>query len=228
MASQLKQIFTGNNTGASALTITMQNTTTGSTIIAAVNGDAGVERITSITDGTNNLTKITAASGAIGGGALSYVSVWYIYNNTAQTTPTFTFTKSAGTGIEVVLLEYTGLTTTDPLDQVARAGGTTTSMSSGSTGTLAQANELVVGIGGDDFGVGEVYTAGSGYGHLEQRTAAAGTIAFEDKVVAATTAVSATFTLSDTTDNATSVLTFKVASVAAPGSPTATSAWLKA
>lgn len=228
MASKLVQIFTANNTSTTALTITMQNTTAGSTIIAAVNINQTAERISSIADGTNSLTKITTASGLIGGGAASYISIWYLYNNTAQTTPTFTFTKSATAGIEVVLLEYTGLTTTDPLDQVARAGGTTVNMDSGNTGTLAQADELVVGIGGDDFGAGEVYTAGTGYGHLEQRTATAGTIAFEDKVVAATSAVSATFTLGSVTDNATSVLTFKVAAVAGGGSPTANMAWLKA
>lgn len=228
MASKLVQIFTGNNTGTGALAIPMQNTTTGSTIIAAININQTAERISGITDGVNSLTNIATASGLIGGGALSYISIWYLYNNVGQTTPTFTFTKSATAGIEVVLLEYTGLTTTNPLDQVARAGGTTTSVSSGNTGVLAQANELVVGIGGDDFGAGQVYTTGAGYGHLEQKTATAGSIAFEDKVVAATTAVSATFTLGSTTDNAAAVLTFLIASTSAPGSPTATSAWLKA
>ncbi len=102
-----------------------------------------------------------------------------------------------------------GLTTTDPLDKSTSTAGTTTSVTSGATATLSQADEYIIGIGASDFG-GATYTVGATYGNLTQQAASAGDIAMQDKSVAATTAVTSTMTLSDTTDQIGAVATFKI------------------
>lgn len=214
MASSLIQQKKGTNTSTTALVIaTTSNTTTGDTVIVAINGNSATDQISSVTATGMTFVKDTTASGLIGGGAASYISVWVAENVTGATTPSITINKTLTWAIEALVNHYSGLATTSK-DKVAAATGTTTAISGGTTATLTQANELVVMIGGSDFG-GATYTVGSGYGNLNQQAAAAGDIAIQDKVVAATTAVTGAMTLSGASDNRGAILTFLVASAGA-------------
>lgn len=211
MAATLVQAKSGSNTGTTALAIPLtSNTSTGDTLIVAVNCDQTSDKVSSITATGMTFNKITLASGLIGGGAASYISIWYAFNVTGATTPTVTINKSATSGIEAVLFHYSGFTTTDPLDKVNRAVGTTTAITTGTTATLSQANEVVVICGASDAG-GDTYTPGSGYANLTQKAATAGDIAMADKTVASTTAVSGSFTLvGGASDNAGAIMTFLI------------------
>lgn len=218
MAISLIQQKKGANTSTTALAIaTTSNTLNGDTIIVGIIGNTNVDRISSISATGMTFTKVAAASGLIGGGGASYISIWVAENVTAATTPTITINKSATWAIQAVVDHWRGLDTTS-LDKTARAGGTTVNANSGNTATLSQADELVIGIVGSDFG-GATYTAGAGYTNLNQQAAAAGDIMIESKIVAATTAVNATATLSDVTDQAAAVLTFKAAAAGTTVTP---------
>lgn len=209
MASSLIQQKKGANTSTTALAITTtSNTVNGDYIIVGIIGNTNVDRISGIAATGCTFVKNATASGLIGGGAASYITIWEAVNVTAATTPTITISKSVTWAIQAVVNHYRGLTTA-PTDKVVRAGGTTVNASSGATATLSQADELVVGIVGSDAG-GATYTAGAGYGNLNQQAAASGDIMIEDKVVAATTAVTVTATISGATDNAAAAVTLKI------------------
>lgn len=212
MPATLIQAKVGANTSTTALAIaTTSNTVTGDAILVAIIGNTATDRISGIAATGCTFAKVASASGLIGGGAASYVTVWEAYNVTGATTPTITISKSVTWAIQAVLFHVRGLVSvSDPLDKVARAGGTTTAINSGSTATLAQADEYVIGVGASDFG-GATYTVGAGYANRTQTSAASGDIAMQDKTVAATTAVSSTMTLSGASDNAGVVMTFKIA-----------------
>lgn len=210
MAATLIQQKSGSNTSTTALAIALtSNTTTGDFILVAINCDQTTDKISSVTATGMTFNKITAASGLIGGGAASYITFWYAFNITGATAPTITINKSATTGIEALVTHWSGLTTTDPLDQVSRHPGTTTAITSNATAALTQANELVIGVGASDFG-GATYTAGSGYSNQIQKAASAGDISLQSKIVAATTAVTSTNTLSSTSDEVGVVMTFLI------------------
>lgn len=202
---------TGANTGVTALVIAKsQNTVTGDMVLVTIIGNTATDQITSVTAPGMTFAKITAVSGLVGGGAASYVSVWYAYNVTGNTTPSITINKTATWDIQAIVKHYRGLTTTDPLDKTAKSPGTTVNVTSGATATLSQANELIVGFGASDFG-GATYTPGAAYSDLTQISAVAGDIAVQDTIVYTTAAVTSTMTLSSTTDQLGGVLTFKIA-----------------
>lgn len=219
MASSLIQQKKGANTSTTALAIALtSNTVTGDTIVVAIIGNTNVDRISGIAATGCTFAKVAAASGLIGGGAASYLSVWMAENVTGAATPTITISKSLTWAIQAVINHYRGLATTS-LDKTATATGTTTAISGGTTATLSQAAELIVMIGCSDFG-GATYTVGSGYGNLNQQSAAAGDLAIQDKVVAATTAVTGAMTLSGASDNRGSILALKVDTGGGPATPT--------
>ena len=214
MAASKAQTATDSRTGTTNLSLVdASNTTTGNTVVVGVIENRTTEGVTAVTATGMSFTKITSASGTIGGDALSYVSVWYAYNITTATTPTITVDKGGSSfSAQGIAWEITGVTTTDPLDKVAMAGGAaTTAVDSGNTASTTQADEYLLGIGASDFG-GTSYTLGTNYANLVTKTAAAGDIGMEDRSVSSTGTYKATFTLGDATDNLGVILTFLVAS----------------
>lgn len=208
----LVQQARGNNTSTTDLALTLPvAATNGNTIVVAINGNNNPAVVTGVTDSAGNTyNKITAASGATGGTHNSTLLVYYAYNIAGSPT-SVTVQKGGGSAaIEVLVREYAGLTTSDPLDTSTSSASSGTSVSTGTTATLSQAAELVVAFEADDAGTSQVASVGSGYGNLDFVTAAAGQIAVEDKVVNATTAVSGAFTLFTSTDNIGSIATFKI------------------
>ena len=189
------------------------NTVTGDTVVLIFVDNATTNKVSSVTATGMTFTNIAALSGLIGGGAASYGGVYIAQNVTGATTPVITVTKTGSCSLQFVAIIIRGLTTT-PQDKTSRAtAANTTTETSGSTATLTQQSEAVIGFGYSDAGTGQTYTVGSGYSSLKSIVAVAGDVALQFKAVNATTAVSSSMTLGTATDNAGGVLTLLVAIV---------------
>jgi len=70
----------------------------------------------------------------------------------------------------LAIYEFSGLSTTDPLDQTARAQGSGPLADSGLTAITSNANELVFAATGLPASYSGTPTAGAGYALLEQNT----------------------------------------------------------
>jgi hypothetical protein len=68
----------------------------------------------------------------------------YYLANCAATTNTSTFTPNNSANISLTCQEYSGVVTVSPLDKTATGTGFGTAATSASSGTLTQADELVV------------------------------------------------------------------------------------
>src|SRR5690349_4288622 len=99
--------------------------------------------------------------------------------------------------------EFSGLSTTAPLDKTGSSSGTSTSPTSGSVTTTA-ASELVFGF--SEAGDEPAWTAGSGYTLLEHPANKIGT---EYKIVTSTLTTSAGFSINPVNDWAGLIATFK-------------------
>ena len=111
--------------------------------------------------------------------------------------------------------EFSGIVASGALDKIASAVGSSTTASSGSTATTAQANELLVGAVGVETR-SEAFTAGSGYTLLASvSSSAAGTAAnnvtidYEARIVAATGAYVADGTLATSRQWAAGIATYE-------------------
>ncbi|MGZ3743711.1 MAG: hypothetical protein ACXWRA_07660, partial [Pseudobdellovibrionaceae bacterium] len=82
-----------------------------------------------------------------------------------------TVNLSASKLLTIMILEYKGLSTTTPLDQVASATGTTTNTPSVGPVTTTTANELILGV---------VYTSNNGVGSADP--AAGSTVDYQNFV----------------------------------------------
>lgn len=135
---------------------------------------------------------------------------------------TVTATLAAGASRlyrRIILSEYSGVVTSGALDQwigQAQANNTTANnVTSGATGTLAQADELVVSGTMDVNNGANVLSAGTGY----TKRLEAGLAALEDKQVSSTAPVSGTWTYGTAGRAITHVATFKIASTGGGGTP---------
>jgi hypothetical protein len=111
-------------------------------VVAVMWGDT-TSAVTSVTDSKGNAYSLavgpTTASGLTS-------AIYYAKNIAAgSNTVTVTFNQTAGWP-NINVLEYSGLSTTSPLDVTATASGTGTTANSGSATTTA-ASELIVGPG---------------------------------------------------------------------------------
>jgi len=210
VASQATQVIT---TGASVaagnhVMILSQRSTTGCTITGVTSTGSGT--VGSVVE-SSALDFITTYS----------VCICSIYcPNGLSNTDTIAVAWSGGAAFDfwtAILAEYTGLATASWADKIAQQTTFGTSADSGSTATLSQADELV--FGGFMANSGKTIAAGSGYNLHASQLDDAGpgiTLAIEDKVVAVTTAVNATFAWDATgISYAAFVSTYKVAAVAA-------------
>src|SRR3569833_1450878 len=187
-----------NSLGAAATSIATtftSNITAGNTIIVVSSEDFSViNQISSITDSLGN-TYARAVADTEG----SFVDgeIWYAPSPTGGAN-TVTINYAHSVVAAVVLAEYSGLLTSSPLDQVAKAHAITgTAMSSGASPATTQASELVIGGGMTNDTSPTTFTAGTGYGNKVQvvNTTSLQAAAIEDKTVSATGAQTATMTL---------------------------------
>lgn len=146
------------------------------------------------------------------------LNIFYFENVGAATTVTVA-TSGAATSYRVTIHEYSGIATSGALDQIASATNNDASPNSGATAATTQADELVFGAA--ENGAGRTYTLGAGYSDLAQspNTAFNALIGAEGKVVAATGAQTATFTINAATTWTCGVATFKGAVAATGGGP---------
>jgi hypothetical protein len=147
-------------------------------------------------------------------GTLVGVGSAYAINTTADIsvgkTITATFAGSTPSGIAGICI--TGAATTSPLDvsNKTQQGTAATAATSVSTGTLAQANEIVVGVLVGTVAIG-VVTCGTGWTKLPTLSNANGSVTICVQIVAATTSVSFAPTWANTANYVTDVYSFKAA-----------------
>lgn len=179
----------GSGTWGSALTV-------GNVIVLTIVNDSGTSNyITSVTSANATWTRVSSQVDGQG----SDTEIWWGLV-TASTTAAFTigYSLAGSTRIVWCAQEFSGLDTAAPFDKVSTvASGTSTTPLSGSTGTLAQADSLIVGHVAWVTGTSTL-AAGSGYSGAITNGAAATSARFggqEYKTVAATTAQTADFVL---------------------------------
>lgn len=196
-------------------TVALLTTTTGSLVVVAVNTDKGATLggVTSITCAGMTFTKIDES--VEGGGAIADVALFYAWNITGNTTPTLTVNYAAGMIGGAIIREYSGIDTlADPLDKhvIAKDGALSAAPNSGASAALVGSNDLVIGYAGTGDS-GNTYTAGAGYANAT--TLKIGTtvdMGMEDKTLSGSTAAqTANFTITNSSDWACGVATFKAA-----------------
>jgi hypothetical protein len=190
-------------TGTGTYTTGAITTSTGNLIVVSAVDDSSsaAGTVTSITDSkANTYTKIGTAQESNTTGQ-TVLSMWYAKNIVGGASHTFTVNYNSATSNNnsVAVQEFSGIDTVAPLDQTTKNKGAGTAVSSGATAALLNANELVVvGMACDTI---QTPTLGSGYTNLAQNGSGATTptqVAQESKIVAATAAVTGTFTITST------------------------------
>jgi hypothetical protein len=170
-----------------------QNTTTGNLIVVgvAVTNALTLGTVTSITDAQSNIY-IKAVSGTISE-ATSVIDteLWYcpnIIGGAGSVTVNHTSDNCA-----MYVREYSG--NFNYLDGTAAANGSSTTPNSGTVASIAQANELIVVVTGDDKGASQAWTAAGGYGDMVGTATTLTGLSMEDNIVNATGAQTGTLTL---------------------------------
>jgi RHS repeat-associated protein len=188
--------------------------TTGNTVIVGVTIWNTAVPSNDITDNKGN-TYIKIGE-TIHADSTDHAALFYAKNVTGGSS----FTVTSSVGGTIAIHEYSGLSTTTPLDKVASSTGFSNVPYSGNI-TTATSSELYFGLawsGGD----GDSWTAGPGYTKRQEETNnnTAERIATEDKVIISTTTTSASFTTSSSADWIGIIATFKPAVNTTSGSAT--------
>lgn len=189
-------------TTASCTTSPCTSTAFGSTVVAGdlivvtEVDDSGTDQSAtmSFTDSGSNTYHQIATTGAADTGT---ESVWYAVVTTggAAFTVKVTDTSGAFARIGFSAQEFNGFTGTPTFDKVsAFTSGSSVSPLSLTSGTLTQANEMVVGSFAH-YSTVSAFSLGSGYTNLTTLSVANAANAQESKVVSATTAVTAPATI---------------------------------
>src|SRR5207237_10293650 len=108
----------------------------------------------------------------------------------------------------LAIYEYTGLSKTAPLDQIAHAQGSSTTANSGTTAPTTGSNELVLAAAGLPASYTGTAAAGSGYAMMQQDTGTS-RAANEAAVVNSTGLFAGVFGLTPGTNWTAVVATFK-------------------
>src|SRR5205085_9196511 len=108
----------------------------------------------------------------------------------------------------LAVYEYSGLSTTNPIDQTAHAQGSGSVANSGLTAVTSSANELVFAAAGLPASYTGTATAGTGYVMLQQDTGTSRG-ADEGGIVSSTGSVAAIFGLNPSTNWSADLATFR-------------------
>jgi acid phosphatase len=133
----------------------------------------------------------------------------YYKANTAGGKLTITVSTSAATYIQATLAEYSGASTTSPIDQVVTGAGNGAAASVGPTGALGAANELVYAATSVGASVSSM-AAGSGF--TLRSSPAADATGEEDAIASSTAGQSASMSFGNATDWNMVIATIKPAS----------------
>ena len=180
--------------------------TVGNLILAFVRMSSATQTVTLKDSAGNTYIQAVAQVQTADG---SQARLFYAKNISGAAANTITATFSASNNHPwMAIYEYSGLSTTSPLDQTASAQGNSAAPSSGATAVTTGTNELVFGAAGLPSSSTGTQTAGTGYVFLERDTAGS-PAANESELVTATGAYTASFTLSGTANWSALVATFK-------------------
>jgi hypothetical protein len=212
-------------TGTSGTTLSgslNSNTTAGNCLVVCVGSydNSAPPQVSGVTLGGSAGNFASANTAYNSGASLAGAAGWYDPNCAGgQTAVAISFTGGSGTGPATAawVMEWSGLLTTSVLDaHPAGVANAATSWSSGSTGTLAQGNELAIGIGAFNAGAG-LSTPGSPWTELAQLgSMSTVNLAVAYQVVSVTSALTYNGTMSSAGYYGTCIFTLK-ASAAAPG-----------
>ncbi len=154
------------------------------------------------------------------------IAIFYAENIASSATFTVTCTSSGSMSAGVLSIsEWSGLATSSSLDKTTSNSGSSSAPSTGSTGTLAQAAELVIAAWGafSTFQGGTISVDDGTYTQMvEEQSAGSGLYApgeADYKIVSATTAQNVSWTWERSNDWLGVIATFKEAAAAA-GQPT--------
>lgn len=211
MAINFVQSTTGSNSVSPTVTTAFGSAvTSGNLIVLAIGNDSALTgQITSITDTGGN----TYTGPVFDTVNTATLAMYYAQNVTGGSSFQVTVNwNEAATGLVVVVAqEFSGVATSSSKDVHSSATGASTTPDSGTTGTTAQANELVVGA----VCYGGLITTtslGSGYTNLGKIDIANAGTGQESKVVSSVGTQSATFGLAASRSWIAGVVTFKEAS----------------
>lgn len=195
------------STGAAAKSKIYGSAVTAGNLLICGISTAG--NVTQVSDDVNgNWTK--AIDEDDNGGNLLFAEIWY-FPNTAGGTPTVSFTGGFDNFEHMAIAEYSDMATSTPLDKTASAIDTVdqTDYSSGTTATTAQADELLIGVCGNDSTRTSVPDAG--WTERYEGSANSRVLSFCDRIVSATGAYEMSGDWSGGCNWAICIATFKAA-----------------
>lgn len=181
---------TKNGGGSCAVTLSV---TSGNVAIVAITTNSGASTQT-VSDTNGDTFSLALPQFTIGS---VVTSIWTAPLGTTNATETFTMTNSnTANNEQCVAMQYSGVSTSTPVDKTATGTySAVTSLTSGTTATTSQANEMLIGFFACTGMNGGNFTQGSGY-TLRVNDGYLVSLATEDEVVSATGAYQATMTAS--------------------------------
>lgn len=215
MAITLVQTHTGStNSNGATFGVALGNTTTGNFIGIGI--WSYIYNITGVSDGTNTYTALFSN---VANNLGYHYSFFYLGNITGLTTPTITMTISGGTANAQIMAvrEYSGVSTTTPIDVSAHAQSSSngTALSSGNITTTNSA-DLLIGFGS---------ISGSGYtgtqvswGNGVQKNASQGAVMLQDYTPGSTGTYAATFTATGSSAWGAAIIALKPPTSSTPNS----------
>lgn len=201
MAITLIQTKTNHAANVASLTATFDNpTTTGNAIVVSSCCVGNLEILVNISDTYGN-TWTEAHETTTNH---TNLEVWSAGQIIAGNNHAVTITSRSGTrDMNIIIREYSGLDTPplhDKHSTTSSSGTPSTTLTSGTSNTLTQPNQLVIAAASTDIGSTQSYSVQSGYGNLVTVLAnASSDLAMADKVVSSTNPVSTSFTVGATT-----------------------------
>lgn len=212
----LVQSKTGEDASSPGTLTFDSSTTSGNTIIVKVGiGEQGCSGAGfDITDNKGNGTFTAAIRTGPGADTTALGEQHYAFNITGGSSHTITFTATGGfSGVFLMCIEeWSGLTTTDPLDKVAENSDQNTSVAGVTTATLSQADELI-----SQLVVTRTVKAITTTGYTEFQVdgaIVAGTLSSGYQIVASTSAVSAAGSWTGSETYSANLATFKATTLA--------------
>jgi hypothetical protein len=195
----------GSGVGSLSVAFSAANTS-GNLILAFVRMSTTTQTVTLKDSAGNTYVQAVAQVQTSDG---SEISLFYAKSILGAAANTVTATFSATNNHPwLAIYEYSGLSTTTPLDKTASAQGSSTAVSSGATATTTSANELVFAATGLPSSYTGTTTAGSGYALLEKNPTGS-PAANESELATSTGTYTGTFTLSASANWSALVATFK-------------------
>lgn len=207
-------------TGGKSVSLNFPNSNAAGNLILAFVRMSSTSQTVTLADTAGNI--YTDAVGQVQTTDGHQIHLFYA-KNVAGGTNTVTATFSGSNNHPwLAVLEYSGLSTSGPLDKTAHAQGNGNTVNSGPTAVTAAANELVFAATGMQASWSGQITAGSGY-TLVQQNPGSSTAAAEQQVVSATGSYSGVFALSSSANWSAVVATFSADAIVSSPAITTTS-----